>query len=237
MRLGVGAALVDGRLLPGDVEVDRRRGHGGRPERRPGAWPRGARVRRSPGQRVRGRGSDDRRSSGLRPTSATPCSRPARRPSSRPSSPRPRRRADRRAARAAARRHSGGSGGGSPGGIGPRVLGAHLEGPFLSPLRAGAHDVSALAARRSWRSCGGCWTRGRCPRSRWRRSYRARRAGRRAGRARRDGVRGPHRCHRRRGARRVRPRRADRHAPVQRDAPEHRARSRASRGRRSRARA
>ena len=27
--------------------------------------------------------------------------------------------------------------------IGPRVIGAHLEGPFLSPLRLGAHPVSA----------------------------------------------------------------------------------------------
>jgi N-acetylglucosamine-6-phosphate deacetylase len=31
-------------------------------------------------------------------------------------------------------------------GIGPRVLGAHLEGPFLSPLHPGAHDKRALAA-------------------------------------------------------------------------------------------
>jgi N-acetylglucosamine-6-phosphate deacetylase len=29
-------------------------------------------------------------------------------------------------------------------GIGPRVLGAHLEGPFLSPRRAGAHDPQHL---------------------------------------------------------------------------------------------
>lgn len=31
-------------------------------------------------------------------------------------------------------------------GIGPRVLGAHVEGPFLSPRRPGAHDITALAA-------------------------------------------------------------------------------------------
>ena len=30
--------------------------------------------------------------------------------------------------------------------LGPRVLGAHLEGPFLAPERCGAHDRAALAA-------------------------------------------------------------------------------------------
>src|SRR4051812_34921114 len=30
-------------------------------------------------------------------------------------------------------------------GIGPRVLGAHVEGPFLSPRRLGVHDVAGLA--------------------------------------------------------------------------------------------
>src|SRR4051812_39506799 len=32
------------------------------------------------------------------------------------------------------------------GGIGPRVLGAHLEGPFLSPRRSGVHDPRYLSA-------------------------------------------------------------------------------------------
>jgi N-acetylglucosamine-6-phosphate deacetylase len=32
------------------------------------------------------------------------------------------------------------------GGIGPRVLGAHVEGPFLSPRRAGVHDPRWLSA-------------------------------------------------------------------------------------------
>jgi N-acetylglucosamine-6-phosphate deacetylase len=31
-------------------------------------------------------------------------------------------------------------------GIGPRVIGAHVEGPFLSPRRAGVHDVGGLSA-------------------------------------------------------------------------------------------
>ena len=31
-------------------------------------------------------------------------------------------------------------------GIGPRIVGAHLEGPFLSPKRLGVHDSSGLAA-------------------------------------------------------------------------------------------
>ena len=31
-------------------------------------------------------------------------------------------------------------------GIGPRVLGAHVEGPFLSPRRAGVHDKRGLSA-------------------------------------------------------------------------------------------
>jgi N-acetylglucosamine-6-phosphate deacetylase len=31
-------------------------------------------------------------------------------------------------------------------GIGPRVIGAHLEGPFLSPKRLGVHDSSGLAS-------------------------------------------------------------------------------------------
>ena len=31
-------------------------------------------------------------------------------------------------------------------GCGPRVIGAHLEGPFLSPLRLGAHDAESRRA-------------------------------------------------------------------------------------------
>ena len=33
-------------------------------------------------------------------------------------------------------------------GCGPRVIGAHLEGPFLSPLRLGAHDAAEPAGAR-----------------------------------------------------------------------------------------
>jgi N-acetylglucosamine-6-phosphate deacetylase len=31
-----------------------------------------------------------------------------------------------------------------PDDLGPRIIGMHLEGPFLSPLRAGAHDAAAI---------------------------------------------------------------------------------------------
>lgn len=41
----------------------------------------------------------------------------------------------------------GGAGGGArEGPAGPRIVGAHLEGPFLSPARAGAHQEDALLA-------------------------------------------------------------------------------------------
>ena len=46
-------------------------------------------------------------------------------------------------------------------GIGPRVIGAHVEGPFLSPRQTGVHDPRGLLARRTSRCCAGCSTRRR----------------------------------------------------------------------------
>ena len=95
-------------------------------------------------------------------------------------------------------------------GIGPRVLGAHVEGPFLSPRRLGVHDVARLlgarpgaAAAAAGRGAGlpghaGAGAAGRV------------RADRRARRARRHGVGRPHRRHRGRGPPGLRPRRARR---------------------------
>ena len=44
----------------------------------------------------------------------------------------------------------------------PRILGMHLEGPFLSPQRLGTHEASARAAIPTWRCSTGCSTRARC---------------------------------------------------------------------------
>ena len=108
-----------------------------------------------------------------------------------------------------------------PGPEAARVLGCHLEGPFLSPERPGALDVRHLRppdrdeleppARR-----------GRRQRADGRRrpgAARRARAGRRGGRRGRGRLHRPHRRHLRRGDGGLPPRRASRDPSVQRDAP------------------
>ena len=137
MRLGVRAAVIDGRLVAGDVDVEdgivARRGP--RPARR--GRPRGPGLRRRAHQRLRGR----RLPRGRRATDiaarARRSPRPAWSPTSRRSSPR--RRPTPRAALGASSPRPATAGG-------PRVLGAHLEGPFLSRAWPGAHDPPHLRA-------------------------------------------------------------------------------------------
>ena len=128
MRLGVEAALVDGALVPGDVRSRR-------PNRRVRARVaersrnRGPRLHRSPGQRLRwrrfprrGRGRHRHAADALLETGVTaflPTFTSKRSAFSPPS------------ARCL------------PGRTGPRILGAHLEGPFLSALRLGIHPADA----------------------------------------------------------------------------------------------
>ena len=110
-------------------------------------------------------------------------------------------------------------------GCGPRVIGAHLEGPFLSPQRLGAHDAEGCSApdlallRRLLEAGPVSADDARA------RAARRLRAHRRAGRARGHGVLRALRRDRRRGAPGLRSRRAHGHPPVQRDAPERPARS------------
>ena len=119
-----------------------------------------ARVHRPAGQRVRGRGPDGHRPRRLRARRRGAAGH----------------RHDRLPADVRDRAGGGAAGraaGDAAGGIGPRVLGAHVEGPFLSPRRAGVHDPRWLS-RPTSRCCGACWTPRRCPRSRSRPSCRAR---------------------------------------------------------------
>ena len=133
MRLGVEAALVDGLLVPGDVEiadgVDRR----DRPRGRNGRGDRLARLRRPPGERLRRRRpARDRRAraTGSRRRGAARDRRHGVPPDLHH---RARGRARRRA-RARCRRTRT---------AGPRILGVHVEGPFLSPTRVGTHPLAS----------------------------------------------------------------------------------------------
>ena len=151
MRLGVEAALVDGQLLPGDVEIDGGAvvavglGGAGRGIAAPG-------LRRPAGQRLRRRRPDGRRPRRVRARGRGAAGhRHDRVPAD------VRHRARGRAARGAARRCR-------TNGIGPRVLGAHVEGPVpVAAPRRRARQARPVA-RRTSRCCGGCSTR-----RRWRR--------------------------------------------------------------------
>jgi N-acetylglucosamine-6-phosphate deacetylase len=133
MRLGVGAALVDGRLLPGDVEVDgglvTALGVGG------GAGPliaapgfvdlqtngfAGVDFQAADAEGYR-RAGEALLATGVTAFQPTFITAPE---------------VDLAAALQAMPRER----------CGPRILGAHLEGPFLSPRRLGAHDAEGCRA-------------------------------------------------------------------------------------------
>ncbi len=132
MRLGVAAALVDGRLLPGDVEI------ADGLVRAVGAGAGGAGIA-APGLvdlQVNGIGDVDLLgadaagleragaallAAGVTAVQPTYVSAPE----------------DAIVAAVGALPRDG---------FGPRLIGAHLEGPFLAPARAGAHDPAALRA-------------------------------------------------------------------------------------------
>jgi N-acetylglucosamine-6-phosphate deacetylase len=131
MRLGVAAALVDGRLLPGDVEVEdgvvRALGVGAGNAHGRIAAPGFVDLQVNgfagvdfhaadvDGYRRAGEALLETGTTAFQPTFVTASE------------------ADLVEALAAV----------PAGGCGPRVLGAHLEGPFISPRRLGAHDAGA----------------------------------------------------------------------------------------------
>jgi N-acetylglucosamine-6-phosphate deacetylase len=133
MRLGVSAALVDGELLPGDVEVVDGRisavglsGSSGRGITTPGFVD--LQVNGYAGVDFSAAGGDDWRVAreallrdGVTAFQPTFVTAPLE---------------DMRAALAQISTDEHGA----------RIVGAHLEGPFLSPLRPGAHDPAALLA-------------------------------------------------------------------------------------------
>src|SRR5919201_5890874 len=133
MRLGVGAALVDGRLLPGDVEVEdgvvtalglgARRGEliaapGFVDLQVNGFAGVDFQVADADGYRRAGEGLLATGVTAFQPTFITAPE------------------VDLAAALAAMPAES----------CGPRIIGAHLEGPFLSPQRLGAHDAAGCRA-------------------------------------------------------------------------------------------
>jgi N-acetylglucosamine-6-phosphate deacetylase len=152
MRLGVAAALVGGELLPGDVEVVDGRvagvglgGGGGRGIAVPGFVD--LQVNGYAGVDFSAPGDDGYEvagaallrdgvtafqptivSAGIGAMAAALRAMPPAEPPPTGSEPR------------------GRSVGGGEGGAWPWVIGTHLEGPFLSPARPGAHDASALLA-------------------------------------------------------------------------------------------
>ena len=131
MRLGVEAALVAGRLVPGDVAFDGDRIEavgldGG------GRGIAVARLRRPPGQRIRRRRLPRARTRMDTRRRPRRCSRPASRRSCRPSSPRIPTSSSRRSHRFPTH---------STGPAHPRSV--ISKGPFLSPARLGTHPAGA----------------------------------------------------------------------------------------------
>jgi N-acetylglucosamine-6-phosphate deacetylase len=155
MRLGVSAALVDGELLPGDVEVVDGRiaavglaGSSGRGIATPGFID--LQVNGYAGIDFSTASGDDWRVAraallrdgvtAFQPTFVTAPVEDMRASLSRMPAP------DRSGATGSATDASVAAPSARDGSAGARIVGAHLEGPFLSPLRPGAHDPSALLA-------------------------------------------------------------------------------------------
>jgi N-acetylglucosamine-6-phosphate deacetylase len=153
MRLGVSAALVDGELLPGDIEVVDGRiaavglvGSGGRGIAAPGFVD--LQVNGYAGVDFSAAGPDEWQSAreallrdgvtAFQPTFVTAPLEDVR--AALAGIPA----ADRPAATASAADASVAASSASDDSAGARIIGAHLEGPFLSPLRPGAHDSGAL---------------------------------------------------------------------------------------------